>query len=146
MGDTLKLVQEALRLAQEAQKPHGLSDTVWIAIVTGVVALATIIINGRIDAKAKKAETLAEAEAAKVTQKLEQVELKIDGRLTELLRLTKAEAEERGQRMGKEQQKSEEGSKVQEAPSAKLPSTGPVKLTITEGEIKVVPETTKKKK
>lgn len=121
----------------------GLSDTVWLAIIAGIVTIATLIINGRINAKAKKAADLAALEAAKVTQKLEQVEIKIDGRLTQLLEISKKEAEERGHREGKEQAKSEQETK---APTTSLPNTGPVKLTITEGELKVIPETKPKPK
>lgn len=135
MNDTLKVIE-----TQSA----GLSDTVLLAIVAGIVAIATLIIKGIIESHAKKAETKAALEAARVTHKLEAVELKIDGRLTQLLEISKKEAEERGHRLGKEQAKSEEIVKVAE-PSTALPDTGPVKLTITEGEIKVVPETTKKK-
>lgn len=141
MNDTLQVVQVS----------SGLSDTVLLAIIAGLVTIATLIINGRIEAKAKKAEALAAAEALKVTHKLEQVEIKIDGRLTQLLEISKKEAEERGHRMGKEQEKKEETDRKQEIPLAPvtatvLPDTGPVKLTITEGEMKVLPETTKKKK
>lgn len=97
MNDTLKVVQVT----------SGLSDTVQLAIVAGIVAIATLIIKGFIDSKAKKAETIAATEAAKVSQKLAEVEIKIDGRLTELLEISKKEAEERGHRLGKEQAKSE---------------------------------------
>lgn len=138
MVDSLKLIQDALKLAQEAQKPDRMSDTVQLAIVAGIVAIATLIIKGFIDSKAKKAETVAAIEAAKLAHKLEQVELKIDGRLTELLRITKSEAEERGQRLGKEQAKSEEV--VKETPV--IP--GPTKLKIIEGEIKVTSDIKKK--
>lgn len=134
--DTLQIVQSS-----------GMSDAVQLAIVAGIIAIATLVIKAVIEAQAKKAEVSAALEAAKVSQKLQEVEVKIDGRLTELLRITKAEAEERGQRLGKEQQKSEDGGKVHEAPlPTGIHDTGPVKLTITEGEIKVVPEPTKKKK
>lgn len=129
MDDTLKVIQTT----------SGFSDTVLLAIVAALLAVATLIIKGIIEAQAKKAEVVAALEAAKVSKKLEEVELKIDGRLTELLRITKAEAEERGQRLGKEEAKKEE--KVSEP----LPVTDPMKLKITEGEIKVIPETKKKK-
>lgn len=146
--DTLKLVQEALKLAQEAQKPQGLSDTVLLAIIAGIVGLATIYLNSRIEARAEKAKTAAAAAAAELALKLAAVETKIDGRLTQLLEISKKEAEERGHRMGKEQEKKEEIDRKQEAPATSpgIHDTGPVKLTITEGEIKVVPETTKKKR
>lgn len=135
MNDTLKIIET---------QSSGLSDTVWLAIIAGIVTIATLIINGRINAKAKKAADLAALEAAKVTQKLEQVEIKIDGRLTQLLEISKKEAEERGHREGKEQGKKEEQETKVTTPTG-LHDTGPVKLTITEGEIKVVPETKKKK-
>lgn len=128
--DTLKLVQVT----------SGLSDTVLLAIIAGLVTIATLIINGRIEAKAKKAEATAAIEAAKLAAKLNEVEIKIDGRLTELLRITKSEAEERGQRLGKEQAKSEEVVK-ESAPV--IP--GPTKLKIHEGEIRVTPTEGKKK-
>lgn len=95
--DTLKLVQVS----------SGLSDTVLLAIIAGLVTIATLIINGRIEAKAKKAETIAAAEAAKISQKLAEVEIKIDGRLTQLLEISKKEAEARGLIIGKEQAKNE---------------------------------------
>lgn len=98
MNDTLKVVQV----------PSGLSDTVLLAIIAAFLAIATLIINGAIQARAKKAETLAAIEAAKVSQKLADVEIKIDGRLTELLEISKKEAEERGHRLGKDQEKKEE--------------------------------------
>lgn len=129
--DTVKLVQVS----------HGLSDTVLLALIAGVVAIATLIINARIEAKAKKAEAIAALEAAKVSQKLAEVEIKIDGRLTQLLEISKKEAEERGQRLGKEQAKSEEIIKTQE--SALVP--GHTNLKIIEGEIKVKPNEPKKK-
>lgn len=130
MNDTLKLVQVT----------SGLSDTVLLAIIGGLVGIATLIINGRIDAKAKRAEAIAAAEALKVSQKLEAVEVKIDGRLTEILELTRKEAEERGQRMGKEQAKEEEKVKAQETP---LPITS-ADLNIAGGVIKIAGETKKK--
>lgn len=132
MNDTLKVVQVT-----------GLSDTVLLAIIAGIVGLATLIINGRIEAKAKLAADIAALEALKISQKLGDVELKIDGRLTELLRISKLEAEERGHRLGKEQAKSEENVKVQESTSVQLP--GATKLKIIEGEIKVTPSEVKKK-
>lgn len=101
MQDTVKFVQAS-----------GMSDTVQLALIAGIVAIATLIIKGFIDAKAKKAETIAAAEAAKVSQKLAEVEIKIDGRLTQLLEISKKEAEERGQRIGKEQAKNEGKNKT----------------------------------
>lgn len=139
MTDSLKLIQDALKLAQEAQKTQGLSDTVLLAIIAGLVTIATLIINGRIEAKAKQAEAIAALEAAKVNAKLAEVEIKIDGRLTQLLEISKKEAEERGHRLGKEQAKSEEV--IKETPV--IP--GPTKLKIIEGEIRVTPSTEKKK-
>lgn len=141
MNDTLKIVQT----------DAGLSDTVWLAVITALVTVATLIIKGIIEAQARKAERVAASEAAKVTERIAEVEIKIDGRLTELLRISKLEAEERGHRMGKEQEKQEEKDRKQENPptpttSTALPDAGPVKLNITEGVIRVVPETEKKKK
>lgn len=108
--DTLKIVESV----------PGLSDTVWLAIIAGIVTIATLIINGRIEAKAKKAEAIAAIEAAKVSEKLKEVEIKIDGRLTQLLELATSEAELRGRIEGKEQQKSEESVKVQETQEIKV--------------------------
>lgn len=139
MTDSLKLIQDALKLAQEAHKADGASDAVQLAIVAGIVTVATLIIKGFIEAHAKKAETVAALEAAKVSAKLNEVEIKIDGRLTQLLEISKKEAEERGHRLGKEQAKSEEV--VKETPV--IP--GPTKLKIIEGEIRVTPSTEKKK-
>lgn len=141
MNDTLKVVEHT----------SGLSDTVWLAVIAALVTVATLIIKGIIAHHAEKAKTAAALEATKVTEKLEKVELKIDGRLTEILELTRKEAEERGHRMGKQEEKQEEKDRKHEAPHVAvaqtgLPDTGPVKLTITEGEIKVLPEPTKKKK
>lgn len=149
MEDTLKVIEG---------KSSGLSDTVWLAIVAGIVALATLIIKAIIEAQAKKAEAIAAAavaaaaaiaaaEAEKVTKKLEAVEVKIDGRLTQLLESYKREGELKelkGHQEGKEEGKKEEQEKAP-APPTGLHETGPLKLTITEGEMKVVPETTKKK-
>lgn len=139
MNDTLKVVEHT----------SGLSDTVWLAVIAALVTVATLIIKGIIAHHAEKAKAEAALEAAKVTEKLEKVELKIDGRLTEILELTRKEAEERGHRLGKEQEKQEATERKQETPpvaTTGLPDAGPVKLTITEGQIKVLPETTKKKK
>lgn len=127
MQDTLQVIQAS-----------GMSDTVQLAIVAGIVAIATLIIKGFIDSKAKQAETIAAMEAAKVSAKLAEVEIKIDGRLTQLLEISKKEAEERGHRLGKEQAKSEEI--VKETPV--IP--GPTKLKIIEGEIKVTSDIKKK--
>lgn len=143
--DTLKLVQTS-----------GLSDTVLLAIVAGIVAIATLIIKGIIESHAKKAETIAAAavatataiaaaESTKVTQKLHEVEIKIDGRLTQLLESYKREGELKelkGHKEGKEEAKKEENIKAQE-PQATMP--GATKLKIIEGEIKVTPSETKKK-
>lgn len=109
-----------------------MSDTVQLAIVAGIVAIATLVIKGFIDSKAKLAETIAAAEAAKVSAKLAEVEIKIDGRLTQLLEISKKEAEERGHRLGKAEGKEES------APSDDS------KLKITRGEIKITGETKKK--
>lgn len=140
MQDTLKIMQEAFRLAQETQKSDRLSDTVQLAIVAGIVAIATLVIKGFIDAKAKKAETIAAAEAAKVSQKLAEVEIKIDGRLTQLLEMSKKEAEERGHRLGKEQEQARHAADTSTA--AGLPDAA--KLKITGGEIKITSEAKKK--
>lgn len=139
MKDNLEVIQAS----------SGLSDTVWLALITGLVTIATLIIKGVVESHAKKSERIAAAEALKVSQKLEHVELKIDGRLTELLEITKKEAQERGHREGKQEEKQEATERKHEATPATpaaIHDDSPVKLTITEGEIKVVPETTKKKK
>lgn len=126
MQDTLQVVQTS-----------GMSDAVQLAIVAGIVAIATLIIKGLIEAHAKKAEAVAALEAAKVNAKLAEVEIKIDGRLTQLLEISKKEAEERGHRLGKE-----EGRKDDVHPAPVIP--GPTKLKIIEGEIKVTGEAKKK--
>lgn len=161
MEDTLKIVHEALKLAQEAQKPQGLSDTVILSIVAGIVGMATIIIKGIIESHAKKAEviaaaavsaaaTVAKAESEKITQKLETVEIKIDGRLSQLIESYKREGELKeikGHKEGKEEAKKEEIDRKQETPPAtpavQLP--GATKLKILEGEIRVTPSEAKKK-
>lgn len=133
MGDTLKVIQT-----------QGMSDTVQLAIIAGIVTVATLIIKGIIDAHANKAKAVAAIEAAKVTQKLGEVEIKIDGRLTQLLEISKKEAEERGHRLGKEEGKKDEVVKTQESVhTIELP--GATKLKIIEGEIKVKPSEEKKK-
>lgn len=152
--DTLKLLQEALRLSQEAQKPQGLSDTVLLAIIAGIVGLATIYLNSRIEARAEKAKTIAAAavaiaaaEAEKVTKKLEAVEVKIDGRLTQLIESLKRESdlkEASALITGKEQGKKEEQEKAPTTPTTPIHDAGPLKLNITDGQINVVPETKKK--
>lgn len=101
IADTLKVVQV----------PHGLSDTVLLAIIAALLAVVTLVLKAVIDAQAKKAERVAASEAAKVSNRLEQVEIKIDGRLTQLLEISKKEAEERGHRLGTEQQKAEQKTK-----------------------------------
>lgn len=136
MDDTLKVIET---------QSSGFSDTVLLAIVAALLAIATLIIKGIIEAQAKKAAL----EAARVTQKLAEVEIKMDGRLTQLLEIATKEAEERGHRLGKEMEKKEEKDRAQEASApttpVELPGTDPMKLKITEGEIKVIPETKKKK-
>lgn len=138
MNDTLKVVEHT----------SGLSDTVWLALITGLVGIATLIIKSVVESQAKKAERVAASEALKVSQKLEAVEIKIDGRLTEILELTRKEAEERGHRLGKEQERKEETDRKQETTPATVTTVqlpGATKLKIIEGEIKVTPSETKKK-
>lgn len=138
MNDTLKVIET---------QAAGFSDTVLLAIVAALLAIATLIIKGVIEAQAKKAEAVAAAEAAKVSQKLAEVEIKIDGRLTQLLEIATKEAEERGHRLGKDQEKQEEKDRTQNiSTSPILANTDPMKLKITEGELKVIPETKPKPK
>lgn len=80
-----------------------MSDAIILTIVTGIITLATIYLKSRIDAKALLAAAIAKEEAAKVTTQLDKVEVKIDGRLTELLETTKQLAEAQGLRKGKEE-------------------------------------------
>lgn len=87
-----------------------MSDTVLLAIVGGIITLATIYLKARIDAKALLAAAVAKEEAAKVQTQLDKVEVKIDGRLTELLETTRLLAESQGLRQGKEEGKNQEKS------------------------------------
>lgn len=80
-----------------------MSDAVLLVIVSGIITLATIYLKARIDAKALVAAALAKEEAAKVTTQLDKVEVKIDGRLTELLNTTRELAKARGLKEGKEE-------------------------------------------
>lgn len=78
-----------------------MSDAVLLAIVGGIITLATIYLKSRIDAKAILAAAIAKEEAAKVQGQLDKVEVKIDGRLTELLETTRQLAEAQGLARGK---------------------------------------------
>lgn len=78
-----------------------MSDAIILTIVTGIITLATIYLKSRIDAKALLAAAIAKEEAAKVQTKLETVEVKIDGRLSELLETTRQLAEAQGLAQGK---------------------------------------------
>lgn len=104
MNDTLRVIENT----------YGLSDTVLLAIIGAFLTISTLITNAIINARAKKAENIAATEAAKVNAKLQDVEIKIDGRLTELLSISKLEAQERGHRMGKDQEKKEEKDRKKE--------------------------------
>lgn len=103
MKDTLQVIEAS----------SGFSDTVLLAAIAAFLAIATLIIKAVIEAQAKKAE----AEAARTAKKLEEVETKIDGRLTQLLEIATKEAEERGQRIGKEVEKNDEAARKQEIAS-----------------------------
>lgn len=134
--DTLQIVQSS-----------GMSDAVQLAIVAGIIAIATLVIKAIIEAHAKKAEFVAATEAAKVSEKLQEVAIKVDGRLTQLIEslqregvLKEIKAHQEGIDEGKKQEQETK------APPTGIHDAGPLKLTITEGEMKVVPETTKKKK
>lgn len=148
-GDSLKILAFIAKNNLEAvqKQASGLSDTVLLAIVGGIVGLATIIINGRIDAKAKKAEAVAAAEAAKVSEKLQEVAIKVDGRLTQLLEslqregvLKESKAHQEGIDEGKKQEQETK------APVSQVQLPGATHLKIIEGEIKVKPTTTEPKK
>lgn len=133
--DTLKVVASS-----------GLSDTVLLAIVAGIVAIATLVIKGIIEHHAEKAKALAALEVAKITEAQKELGVKVDGRLTQLIESLEREGvlkELKAHQEGKEEGKKEEQEK---APTTSIHDTGPVKLTITEGEIKVVPETKTKPK
>lgn len=80
-----------------------MSDSVLLAIVGGIITLATIYLKSRIDAKAILAAAIAKAEAEKIQKQLDKVEVKIDGRLSELLETTRRLAEAQGLEKGKEQ-------------------------------------------
>lgn len=88
-----------------------MSDAVILSIVAGIITLATIYLKARIDAKALLAAAIAKEAAEKVQTQLDKVEIKIDGRLTELLETTKQLAEAQGlaqgKREGRESQKNE---------------------------------------
>lgn len=120
-----------------------MSDAVQLVIVTGIVGIATMIIKGFIDANAKKVEVVAAAEAAKVAQKLAEVEIKIDGRLTQLLEITKKAALAEGKIEGKAEEK--EKHITAEATVVQHPLGADADLKITGGEIKITTETKKKK-
>lgn len=106
-----------------------MSDTVQLAIVTGIVTVATIIIKGIIDAHAKR-----------TAEKLEAVEVKIDGRLTQLLEMTKEAYLAKGKVEEKAEQK--ERQIIETHPTPVPPGT--TNLKIVEGEIKVKTEKPKK--
>lgn len=108
-----------------------MSDTVQLAIVTGIVTVATIIIKGIIDAHAKR-----------TAARLEAVEVKIDGRLTQLLELTQRAYKAEGKIEGKAEEK--EKHKIEVVETHTLPVAGTTNLKIVEGEIKVKTEKPKK--
>lgn len=146
-GDSLKLVAFIAKhnLESVEKQATGLSDTVLLAIVAGIVAIATLVIKGIIEHHAEKAKTVAALEAAKITETQKELGIKIDGRLSQLIESLEREGVlkvEKALKEGKEQGIKEEQEK---APPPGLPNTGPVKLKIVEGEIKVTPSETKKK-
>lgn len=111
-----------------------MSDAVQLAIVTGIVAVATVIIKGIIDAHARKQ-----------TAKLEAVEVKIDGRLTQLLEMTQKAYKAEGKEEGKAEEK-EKHITVEAQIAPQVIPGGATHLKIVEGEIKVTTETKKPKK
>lgn len=110
-----------------------MSDAVLLVIVSGIITLATIYLKARIDAKALIAAALAKEEAQKVTAQLDKVEVKIDGRLTELLETTKLLAEAQGLRRGKEEGRIAERANPTTAKSGEQPGlkVDAVKVDIT---------------
>lgn len=78
-----------------------MSDAVVLSICAGMFGLATMYLKARIEAKAKLAEAVAKVEAEKLHRQLDAVELKIDGRLTELLETTRLLAQAQGKAEGK---------------------------------------------
>lgn len=91
-----------------------MSDAVLLVIVSGIITLATIYLKARIDAKSLIAAALAKTEAAKVTAQLDKVEVKIDGRLTELLETTKLLAQAQGLAQGKAEGREKQKTDTQE--------------------------------
>lgn len=73
-----------------------MSDPVTIAIITAVAGLATIVINKRV---------------AQVHKKVDEIELRIDGRMDELLKLTRESSEAIGNKKGREDQTEENKDK-----------------------------------
>lgn len=134
-----------------------MSDTVQLAIVAGFVTIATLVIKHFIDEHAKKAEAKREAaeaaalaaaalEAAKLTQKLDAVEIKIDGRLTQLLEITKTAYLAKGKIEGKAEEKEKQIEVVQQtATIPDHPISSATDLKITGGEMKITTESKKKK-
>lgn len=111
-----------------------MSDAVLLSIIGGVITLATIYLKSRIDAKALIAQAIAKEAADKVTSQLDKVEVKIDGRLSELLettrRLAEAQGLAQGKREGRESQKTEakelkEGGSGLKIEAAKVDITTP---------------------
>lgn len=121
-----------------------MSDTVQLAIVAGFVTIATLIIKHFIDEHAKRAETKRAIAATALAQKLDAVEIKMDGRLTELLEMTKKAYLAKGKDEGKAEEQAKQIEIVQStAPLPAHPLTA-ADLKITGGEIKITTETKKK--
>lgn len=122
-----------------------MSDTVQLAVIAGIVTIATLIIKHFIDEHAKKAEAKRVAEAAVLAQKLEAVEVKMDGRLTELLEITKKAFLAEGKEQGKAEEQAKQIEIVQSTATLPDHPLTASDLKITGGEIKITTETKKKK-
>lgn len=70
-----------------------MTDAVTIAIIGGIVSIAGVIIAGVISVRLKK------------------IEQKINGRLSELLEITRADSEKKGNKEGRAEQKEEDKNK-----------------------------------
>lgn len=112
-----------------------------IALVSAVVTPLVLVYVTR------KQNEKIDANQVQITGKVDVVEKKLDdnhrltnGHMTTLLQTTKDLA------TANEKVRAASEAPPVQVVSAVLPDTGPLKLTITEGEMKVVPETTKKKK
>lgn len=97
-----------------------MSDSVLLAIVGGIITLATIYLKSRIDAKALLAQAIAKEAADKVQIQLDKVEVKIDGRLTELLETTRKLAQAQGLAQGKAEGRDDQKSDIKELKSEGL--------------------------